>query len=87
MCLGQLPATRAKSPKLGRQKSNNGAVNLSEVDKEKGAGIRRKNHTLKTNNVKSDVNGLFDPKNKANHIEEINMTKVTGQADLEIGSQ
>jgi len=59
------------------------------VDKEKGAGIRRKHHTLKTDkyDVKSDVNGLCDPKNKVNHIEEINMTKVTGQAELEIGSQ
>ncbi|QCE07632.1 protein WVD2-like 3 isoform X3 [Vigna unguiculata] len=87
--LKKLPATRAKSPKLGRQKSNNGAVNLSEGAKEKGAGIRRKHQTLKTNNndVKSDVNDLCDPKNKLNHIEEIDMAKVTGQADLEIGSQ
>jgi len=33
------------------------------------------------------VNDLCDPKNKLNHIEEIDMAKVTGQADLEIGSQ
>lgn len=87
--MGQLPATRAKSPKLGRRKSNNGAVNLSEGDKEKGAGIRRKHHTLKTDNYgdKSDVNGLSDPKNKTKHIEGINATEVTGQANLEIGSQ
>ncbi|XP_025983059.1 protein WVD2-like 3-like isoform X1 [Glycine max] len=87
--LKKLPATRAKSPKLGRRKSNNGAVNLSEGDKEKGAGIRRKHHTPKTNNYgdKSDVNGLSDPKNKTKHIEGINATEVTGQANLEIGSQ
>ncbi|CAJ1976477.1 unnamed protein product [Sphenostylis stenocarpa] len=87
--LKKLPATRAKSPKLGRRKSNNGAVHLSEGDKEKGTGIRRKHHTLKTNNYddKSDVNGLSDLKNKTNHIEEINTTEVTGQADLGIGSQ
>ncbi|KAL2325119.1 hypothetical protein Fmac_024177 [Flemingia macrophylla] len=87
--LKKLPATRAKSPKLGRRKSNNSGVNLSEGDKVKGTGIRRKHHTLKTKNYddKNDVNGLCDLKNKAEHIEEINVTEVTGQADLEIGSQ
>nr|KYP65467.1 hypothetical protein KK1_011703 [Cajanus cajan] len=87
--LKKLPATRAKSPKLGRRKSNNGGANLSEGDKVKGAGVRRKHHILKTENYddKSDVNGLRDHKNKTKHIEEINVTEVTGQADLEIGSQ
>ncbi|KAK7391692.1 hypothetical protein VNO78_20111 [Psophocarpus tetragonolobus] len=87
--LKKLPATRAKSPKLGRRKSDNGPFNLSEGgDKEKGAGIRRKHHTLKSNNCddKSNVDGLSDLKNKTNYIEEINVTEITGQAELEIGS-
>ncbi|RDX74043.1 Protein WVD2-like 3, partial [Mucuna pruriens] len=83
--LKKLPATRAKSPKLGRRKINSGAVKSSEGNKEKEAGTRRKHHTLKTD--KSDMNGLCDLKIKTKHIEEINVTKVTGQADLEIGSQ
>lgn len=85
--LKKLPATRAKSPKLGRRKSNNGAVNLSEGNKEKGAGTRKKHNAPKTNNYddKSDVNnGLSDLKNKTKHIEETNVTKITGQADSEI---
>ncbi|KAJ1409420.1 TPX2, C-terminal [Sesbania bispinosa] len=88
--LKKLPPTRAKSPKLGRRKSNSGAVNLSEGNKEKGAATQRKHHTQKTNNYdNSDVNGdsgMYDLKNKTKN-EEINVTKVTGQADMEISSQ
>lgn len=93
--LKKLPPTRAKSPKLGRRKSNSGtggAVNISEGDSEKkGAATQRKYRTMKTNNCnKSDLNenssidGLI---NKTKDTEEINMIKMTGQADLEISSQ
>lgn len=89
--MGQLPPTRAKSPKLGRRKSSSGAVNLSGGDKEKGAVTQRKHRTPKTNNYdSSDVNddgGIDGLKSKTKHIEEINATKATGQVDLEINSQ
>ncbi|XP_061371203.1 protein WVD2-like 3 [Gastrolobium bilobum] len=89
--LKKLPPTRAKSPKLGRRKSNSTAVNLSEGVKEKGTVTRRKHHPLKTNNYdRSDVNdgsGIYDHKNKTEHFEEINGTKVSEHVDLEISSQ
>jgi len=95
---GQLPPTRAKSPKLGRRKSNSSAVNSSEGVKERGAAAQRKHCTSNTNNCNlSDVtndSGLDGLKNKtANEtehtelIEEINMIKVNGQAGIEISSQ
>jgi len=95
---GQLPPTRAKSPKLGRRKSNNGAVNSSEGVIEKGAAAQRKHRTSNTNNSNSsDVtndSGLDGLKNKTENetehtelIEEINMVKVDGQAGVEICSQ
>ncbi|XP_045808090.1 protein WVD2-like 3 [Trifolium pratense] len=89
--LKKLPPTRAKSPKLGRQKSNS---NLSEGAKEKGAVAEKKHCTPNTNNCNlSDVsndNGVAVLENKIEHtkiIEEINMIKLTGQADVEISSQ
>jgi hypothetical protein len=89
MC--QLPPTRAKSPKLGRQKSNS---NLSEGAKDKGVVAQRNHSTPNTNNCNlSDVNndnGMDVLENKIEHteiIEEINMIKLTGQADVEISSQ
>ncbi|XP_027365278.1 protein WVD2-like 3 isoform X2 [Abrus precatorius] len=87
----KLPPTRAKSPKLGRRKSNIGGVNLSDGHKEKGASTQRKHQTLKTNNYdRSDVNddnALCDLESKTNQIEEINVNKLTGQEDIEISSQ
>jgi hypothetical protein len=94
---GQLPPTRAKSPKLGRRKSNSGAANSSEGVKEKGAAAQRKHRTSNTSCNLSDVtndNGLDGLKNKTENktehtelIEEINMIKVNGQAGIEISSQ
>lgn len=95
---GQLPPTRAKSPKLGRRKSNSGAVNSSEGVKEKGAAAQRKHRTSNTNNCNlsdvtngSGLDGLMSKtENETEHtklIEEINMIKANGQAGIEISSQ
>lgn len=96
--LKKLPPTRAKSPKLGRRKSNSGAINSSEGVKEKGVAAQRKHRTSNTNNCNlGDVtndSGLDGLKNKTENetehtelIEEINMIKVNGQAGIEISSQ
>ncbi|KAE9589755.1 hypothetical protein Lalb_Chr21g0312291 [Lupinus albus] len=97
--LKKLPTTRAKSPNLGRRKSNSDTVNSSEGDKVKGDVARRKHRTMLNDKIasvngnncdKSDVNdgiGMHELRNKTKHIEEINATEATGQADLEIGSQ
>ncbi|XP_058770785.1 protein WVD2-like 3 [Vicia villosa] len=92
--LKKLPPTRAKSPKLGRRKSNSGANNSFEGVKEKGAVAQRKHRTPNANNGNlSNVNndsGVDGLENKIEHtelIEEINPIKVSGQADMEISSQ
>lgn len=87
--MDQLPPTRAKSPKLGRRKSNSGANNSFEGVKEKGAVAQRKHRTSNANNGNlSNVNN--DVENKIEHtklIEEVNTIKVTGQGDMEISSK
>lgn len=96
--LKKLPPTRAKSPKLGRRKSNSGAVYSSEGVKEKGAAAQRKHRTSNTNNCNlsdvtngSGLDGLMSKtENETEHtklIEEINMIKANGQAGIEISSQ
>ncbi|CAL0321144.1 unnamed protein product [Lupinus luteus] len=98
--LKKLPTTRAKSPNLGRRKSNSDAVISSEGDKVRGDVARRKHRTMSNakiasvnsnNSDKSDLNDgivIYDElRNKTQHIEEINATEATGQADLEISSQ
>ncbi|CAI8603089.1 unnamed protein product [Vicia faba] len=92
--LKKLPPTRAKSPKLGRRKSNSGANNSFEGVKEKGVVAQRKHRTSNANignlsNVNNDsgVDGLENAIDHAELIEEINTIKVSGQADKEISSQ
>ncbi|CAL5208238.1 unnamed protein product [Lathyrus oleraceus] len=92
--LKKLPPTRAKSPKLGRRKSNSGASNSFEGVKEKGAVAQRKHRMSNANNGNlSNVNndsGMAGLENKIEHtklIEEVNTIKVTGQGDMEISSE
>lgn len=92
--MDQLPPTRAKSPKLGRRKSNSGASNSFEGVKEKGAVAQRKHRMSNANNGNlSNVNndsGMAGLENKIEHtklIEEVNTIKVTGQGDMEISSE
>ncbi|XP_057732266.1 protein WVD2-like 3 isoform X1 [Arachis stenosperma] len=97
--LKKMPPTRAKSPKLGRRKSNNGKVNSYEGDKVKEATARRRHQAPSSDNDAStdnvddrtcmkDEKGICELENNGNHIEEIDVSRVTEQVeDLDISNQ
>ncbi|KAJ7979923.1 protein WVD2-like 1 [Quillaja saponaria] len=99
--LKKLPPTRAKSPKLGRRKSCNDAVNSFPKGEVKVAGFRGNRHSLGNNNEDTitnnkdqsnidNVNIIYKFKNKAKFMGDIiesTPAKVNGLVNVEITIQ